>query len=234
MKTYGYIRVSSAKQITSRQKENILRRFPEAEIIEEVYTGKEVEGRIKFRKLIESVNCGDTIVFDEVSRMSRNAEEGFKIYEDLFNRGVNLIFVKQPFINTEVYKKALTGSVNYTNSDVDVIIEGINKYLLLLAKEQIKLAFQKSEEEVKLLSDRTKEALREAKKEKDICGTVKKGNTYETKKAKEAKKIIKAKNYRFNGRLNDTETMKIAEISRPSFYKYVKEIEAEQNKKAII
>ena len=206
MKTYGYIRVSSAKQITSRQKENILRRFPEAEIIEEVYTGKEVEGRIKFRKLIESVNCGDTIVFDEVSRMSRNAEEGFKIYEDLFNRGVNLIFIKQPFINTEVYKKALTGSVNYTNSDVDVIIEGINKYLLLLAKEQIKLAFQKSEEEVKLLSDRTKEA----------------------------KKIIKAKNYRFNGRLNDTETMKIAEISRPSFYKYVKEIEAEQNKKAII
>lgn len=226
MKTYGYVRVSTRYQVELRQVENILRAYPQAEIIREVFTGKELEGRKQFQKLLEEVKEGDTIVFDEVSRMSRNAEDGFKIYEELYNKGVNLVFLKQPQINTETYKKALCGSVSYTNSEIDVIIEGINKYLLLLAKEQIKLAFQKSEEEVKFLSSRTKEALRETRKNKPIGGTVKKGKTYETKKAIEAKKIIKSKSIRFNGSLNDTDTMKLARVSRPSFYKYVKEIEA--------
>lgn len=226
MKVWGYIRVSTQKQSKSRQIENILREYPKAEIIEETYTGKEIEGRKAFKKLLETVNKDDVIVFDEVSRMSRNAEEGFKIYEDLFNKGVNLVFLKEPMINTETYKRALTGSVNYTNSEIDVIIEGINKYLLLLAKEQIKLAFERSEAEINFLSNRTKEGLREARKNKPIGGTVKKGKTYETKKAIQAKRVILMKSARFNGSMNDTDTMKIAEVSRPSFYKYVKELNA--------
>lgn len=231
MKTYGYIRVSTSHQKTDRQISNILRAFPEAEIIEEYFSGRSIEGRLKFQKLLEKVNEGDTIVFDEVSRMSRNAEEGFKTYEELFNKGINLIFLKQPYINTEVYKQALTGSVNYTNSDVDLIIEGINKYLLKLAETQIKIAFQKSNDEVNLLSMRVKEGIKEASKTKEVCGTVNKGKQYNTKKASKAKKIILSKSNRFNGKLNDTEVIAIAEITKPTFYRYVRELqgnEAEQ------
>ena len=41
--------------------------------------------------------------------MSRNADDGFKLYEQLYNKGVNLVFLKEPHINTETYthKKTL-------------------------------------------------------------------------------------------------------------------------------
>lgn len=39
--------------------------------------------------------------------MSRNADEGSALYEQLFQQGVNLIFLKEPHINTDVYKQAI-------------------------------------------------------------------------------------------------------------------------------
>ena len=57
--------------------------------------------------------------------------------EDLFSKGINLVFLKEPHINTETYKSALQGGIPTTGTDIDCILEGINKYLLLLAKEQI-------------------------------------------------------------------------------------------------
>ena len=39
--------------------------------------------------------------------MSRNAEEGFRVYEELFNKGIELIFIKEPHINTSTYKEAI-------------------------------------------------------------------------------------------------------------------------------
>ena len=56
---------------------------------------------------MKKVQRGDTIVFDEVSRMSRNSEDGFQIYEELYKRGIDLIFLKEPHINTSVYRSAL-------------------------------------------------------------------------------------------------------------------------------
>lgn len=88
---------------------------------------------------------GDTIIFDSVSRMSRNAEEGFHMYNELFNKGINLVFLKEPHINTDTYKSALQGGIPATGTNIDCILEGINKYLLSLAKEQIRLAFEQSE-----------------------------------------------------------------------------------------
>ena len=71
--------------------------------------------------------------------MSRNAEEGFQLYEELFNLGIDLVFLKEQHINTDTYKKALENNVQLTGTNVGFILEGINKYLLSLAKEQIKI-----------------------------------------------------------------------------------------------
>ncbi len=79
--------------------------------------------------------------------MSRNSEECFELYEELYNKGINLIFVKEPHINTETYKSDLDSNIKITNTTSDYILEGINKYLLALAKEQIKLAFIQSEKD---------------------------------------------------------------------------------------
>ena len=84
---------------------------------------------------VKRVVQGDTIVFDSVSRMSRNAQEGFEIYKELYGRGVDLVFLKEPHINTETYKTALENNIKLTGINVDFIFEGINKYLFSLAKE---------------------------------------------------------------------------------------------------
>ena len=80
---YGYARVSTRKQNIERQVRNILREYPDAHIIREVYTGTKLQSRKDLQKLINQIRPGDSIVFDQVSRMSRNADEGFELYEKL-------------------------------------------------------------------------------------------------------------------------------------------------------
>lgn len=142
-----------------RQVRNILAVFPDAIIIREIYTGTKFQGRKELEKLLKIVQTGDTIIFDSVSRMSRNADEGFQLYEGLFRKGIHLIFLKEPHINTDTYKKAMGNQLNMTGDAVDLILEGINRYLLELAKSQIRLAFEQAEKEVSDLRQRTKEGI---------------------------------------------------------------------------
>ena len=89
-RTYGYARISSKKQSIDRQIRNIKAEYSEAIIYQEEFTGTKLEGRRKFESLLRIVKAGDTIVFDSVSRMSRNAEEG------------SLICVKSAVLNPAV------------------------------------------------------------------------------------------------------------------------------------
>ncbi|NGT79784.1 recombinase family protein, partial [Clostridium perfringens] len=130
---YGYARVSTKQQSIERQIRNIKQENNEAMIFQEKYTGTKIDGREEFKKLLSVVKQGDTIIFDSVSRMSRNAEEGFELYKELFNKGVELIFIKESYINTSTYKKALETNIKLTGTIVDSILEGVNKYLMQLA-----------------------------------------------------------------------------------------------------
>lgn len=222
-KIYGYCRISTKSQSIERQIRNIKDLYSGAIIVEEAFTGTKIEGRNKFNDLLNKVKPGDTIVFDSVSRMSRNAEEGFKLYEELYNKEIELIFIKEPHINTTTYKQAMTNNVPMTNTTVDFILEGINKYLLALAKEQIKLAFIQSEKEVRDLQQRTKEGIETARLNGKKIG-LEKGAKLTTKKSIQAKEQIKKYSKDFNGSLKDIDVMKLIGISRNSFYKYKKEL----------
>ena len=219
---YGYCRISQKKQSIDRQIRNIKAEFPDAVIIEEAFTGTTTD-RPQWNRLFSKAKEGDTIIFDSVSRMSRNAEEGFKAYEDLYNRGVNLIFLKEPHINTDTYKQTLQGLVSLTNTDVDYILEGVNKYLMALAKKQIEIAFQQAEKEVEDLHQRTKEGLETARLAGKQIGKVK-GDSWETKKSKAAKQIILKHSVDFGGSLADAEVIKLTGLSRNTFYKYKREL----------
>ena len=225
---YGYCRISTAKQNIERQVRNIKSVYPEAIIVKEVFTGTKFQGRKELDKIIKHVNSGDTIVFDSVSRMSRNAEEGFTLYEELYGRNVSLIFLKEPHINTDTYRMALGSQVNLTGDKVDLILEGINKYLMELAREQIRIAFEQAEKEVTDLQQRTKEGIQTAKLNGKQIGHPE-GTHYETKKAAKAKMIIGVHNKSFGGTLDDQETMKLAGISKKTFYKYKREIKNKQD-----
>ena len=222
-KIYGYCRISTKQQSIERQIRNIKEKYPEAIIIQETYSGVNLDGRVKFKTLFNKIKHGDTIVFDSVSRMSRNAEEGFELYQDLYNKGVNLVFLKESYINTETYQKALNSNIELTGTKVDIILISVNKYLLELAKEQIKIAFEQAEKEVKDLSQRTKEGLETARLKGKQIGQ-KQGKKLNVKKKEPAKEKIKKYSKDFNGSLDDKDVMKLAGLSRNTYYKYKKEL----------
>lgn len=225
-KVYGYCRVSTQSQQIQRQVTNILRAYPAAIIKQEKATGTKLDVRKVFNDLLKIVKPGDTIIFDSVSRMSRNAEEGFKLYQELYNEGVELIFLKENYINTSTYKKALNNNIAMTGTNVDTILKGVNEYLMLLAKEQIQIAFDQAEKEVKDLQQRTREGIAVARANGKQIGRAE-GTTIETDKAKVAKKLILKHSNKFNGTLNNKECMALVGVAKATFYKYVEELEGE-------
>lgn len=223
---YGYCRVSTPKQKIDRQVENILREYPDAILIKEAYSGRQID-RPEWNKLRKRVHKGDTIIFDEVSRMSRNADDGIIVYQDLFEADIELRFLKEPHINTETYRNALNNTVAMTGTEVDFILEGINKYLMALAREQIRLAFTQAEKEVAFLRRRTVEGLRQAKANGVQLGNPV-GSTYSTKKSRAAKEIIAKHAKAFGGSLDDPDVIKLCGCSRNSYYKYKRELVLER------
>lgn len=220
---YGYARVSTMKQSIERQIDNIKSEYPEAVIITESYTGTKMD-RPSWSKLYKQLHEGDTVVFDEVSRMSRNAEEGFETYKTLYEMGVNLIFLKESTLNTDNFRK--TAQISMTGSDVDVVLDGINKYLMILAENQIKTAFQTAQHEVDFLHKRTSEGVRKAQANGKQVGILK-GQKLTTKKSVSAKETIRKHSKDFEGTLSDADVMKLTGLARNTFYKYKKEMKTE-------
>lgn len=221
-KIYGYCRVSTPKQNIERQIRNIKAKYSSAVIIQDEYTGTRMN-RPNWSKLYPRLAPGDSVVFDSVSRMSRNADEGFAIYEELYTKGVSLVFLKEPHINTDTYRKALSSGIPLTGTNVDYILQGINQYLLALAKEQILLAFEQSEKEVADLHQRTKEGIETARLNGKQIGQIP-GSKLHTKKSKAAKEIILKYSKDFNGTLDDKACIKLIGCARGSYYKYKKEL----------
>ena len=230
MKVYGYCRISTGKQNIERQVRNIGKVFPDADIRKEAFTGTKVEGRKEFNKLMKAARPGDTIVFDSVSRMSRNAEEGFALYKDCYNKGIELVFLKEPQINTSTYKQEVAkefGKVETGDSDTDTFVnemlEAVTRYIMRLAERQIKIAFEQSEKEVTDLHKRTKEGIETARLAGKQIGQ-QKGRKLNVKKAGTAKEIIRTHCKTFGGTLTDAQVMELAKVSKPTLYKYKKEI----------
>lgn len=222
---YGYCRISTRKQSIDRQVRNIKAVYPDAVIILEEYTGTSTN-RPEWSKLYRKLKENDTVIFDSVSRMSRNADEGISLYMEMYDKGISLVFLKEPHINTETYRSALTNSVQLTGEDVDDILIGVNSYLKKLASKQIRLAFEQAEKEVADLHQRTKEGIETARLNGKQIGMVK-GTTYETKKSKAVKPLIKKHSRDFGGTLTDKECIRLIGIANNSFYKYKKELREE-------
>jgi DNA invertase Pin-like site-specific DNA recombinase len=231
---YGYARISTPQQSIQRQIRNILEQYPDARIFEEVFTGTKFQGRKELDKLLKLVKADDTIVFDSVSRMSRSADEGAALYEELFQKGVQLVFLKESYVNTDTYKKTLESQIQVkldtgntaTDNLMNTIIEALNRYTMELAKEQVKLAFAQAQKEVDDLHQRTKEGIQTARLEGKQIGGVK-GAKLNVKKASPTKELIRKHNKDFGGCLNDVDTMKLVGVARNTYYKYKKEVKEE-------
>lgn len=244
-KIYGYCRISTPKQNIERQIRNILKEYPNAIIIQETFTGSRFQGRKELEKLIRNIQAGDTIIFDSVSRMSRNSDDGFALYEQLYVQGVNLVFLKEPHINTDTYSKILQDkkiSLNLNSGDeatdklMKSIIDALNDYIMTLAKKQIQLAFQQSQKEVDDLHQRTKEGIETARRNGKQIGQ-RFGRKLVIKKKSPVQQLILKYSKHFNGSNSDREVIAIINsspnpedrtqklhVSLNTYYKYKAEL----------
>lgn len=223
-KIYGYCRISTKNQSIERQERNIKEAYPDAIILKEAYTGTKTEGRREFEKLIKAAKTGDTIVFDSVSRMSRNAEEGIEQYERWYEAGVNLVFLKESYMNTEVYRQTMGQSdIPMQGDKIDIILKAVNEYLKLVRKQQFFIAFEQAQKEVTDLQQRTKEGIQTARLNGKQIGQVA-GSKLLIEKERPAKERIMELSKDFNGTLKDADVMKVVELARNTYYKYKKDM----------
>lgn len=228
---YGYARVSTMQQDIDRQVTAIKEKYPDAIVMKDAFTGKTMN-RPEWDALCGELKKGDVIVFDEVSRMSRDAEEGYQTYMDLYHKGIDLIFLKDAHINTESYRKATEYSINKIESGkrsvdklINVIIDALNDFMSDKVQEDIRLAFEKAEEELQRRSDRQKGGIEERKKNnkklKVLYGDEavnhpeyrqigrQEGDKLNIKKQEPIKALIRKYSKDFDGTLKDADVMAI-------------------------
>ena len=157
---------------------------------------------------------------------------------ELFEKGVNLVFLKEPYINTNEYKKALSKQLDIrlelgdraTEQLMQGVFKALNRYFVYLATRQVELAFEQAEKEVMDLRQRTREGLLSAKLNRGVILGRKKGTKIETKKAKKSKKFIRTHFEVFGGSLGATEGARSLNIARSTLYRDVNQMLDEDSK----
>ena len=239
MAVYAYLRVSTPKQKFGRQINNIRKGYPmnipDENIIREVFTGT-MQQRPAWIDLRKKLKTGDTIVFDEVSRMSRNAEEGLQDYMELYEQGINLIFIKDAHVNTDRYRESVeaanTQNINRVNAAtgdkmidelLSFMLQWVNDYMRAQVSRDIEQAFQRAEDEIAHLSERTKAGM-EAHKAAESIRNARKGKRFETVRSLTAKIAILDKAGAFAGSNTDRDTARIAGVSDRTYFRYKDEL----------
>jgi len=119
MKVIGYIRVSSDKQDLQKQ-EHLLLKYAQGHSIQisdfikvEISSGKNPKER-RIDELLTRLESGDVLLVAELSRLGRNMFEVINIINQLNEKGVKLIFVRQPELSTAgPYGKLLLAIYSY-------------------------------------------------------------------------------------------------------------------------
>lgn len=120
-RVFAYLRISTkeekGKQRFTRQEQAIDRWSRENHVIiseRRIYkddaSGKSFD-RKAWKELESDVQAGDTIVFKDICRFTREYENGFRKYMELMERGIRLIFLDNPVLSTD-YIRAMINIAN--------------------------------------------------------------------------------------------------------------------------
>lgn len=159
-KTFAYMRISTkeerGKQKFTRQEQAIERwckenntEIPERRIYRDDASGKSFE-RPSWKELIQDIQTGDTIVFKDICRFTREYENGFKEYMKLLDKGINLVFLDNPTISTEYIKSMMGVAERQQNRIAKKSLKDTIELLILVELDR---AEQKREITVKRIKD---------------------------------------------------------------------------------
>lgn len=101
MKTYFYIRVSSKEQNTIRQEVKAKEHnIPVENVYIEKASGKNVTDRPVLNNLMSILKSGDKLIVDSISRFARNTKDLLDLVEQLNNKGVIFVSLKEAIDTT--------------------------------------------------------------------------------------------------------------------------------------
>lgn len=136
---FGYERISTKEerglQHFSRQ-DAALKKYAEKHRINfvRIYgddsSGKDFD-RDEWIQLEKALHEGDTIVFKDLSRFTRQAEEGYQKYLDLIGKGITLVFIDNPTVCSD-YVTRLIDTADRQNIVTRTAMEGIVKLMLIV------------------------------------------------------------------------------------------------------
>lgn len=141
---YNYQRIST-KESTDKQsfnrQEKSLQAYAESNNIEYLLTFKDdCSGssfdRPQWNKLEKLLQKGDTVIFKEISRFTRQANEGYTKFMELMNKGINLIFIDNMTVSTDYIKK-LCNVASEQDLVAKTALEGIIKLLLIVELDRV-------------------------------------------------------------------------------------------------
>ncbi len=135
---YSYKRIStdSERQNFNRQIKSLERYATEHKIeylieFTEEKSAKNFTDRPQFKKLDKLLQSGDTVVFKDLSRFTREAENGYKKYMEWLDRGISIVFIDNPTVSSDYIRQMLK-----TAASQDIVtktaMEGVIKLLLIV------------------------------------------------------------------------------------------------------
>lgn len=202
--TFGYVRVSTKEQNEARQLDDMQALGIKGRYLYiDKASGKDTN-RPQYQALKANVRAGDTVVFESITRLSRNMTDVKKEYEWFVENGVLLRFINEPMLDTKTDKQ---GVIERAMTDI---------ILTLLA------AFaEKEREEIKR---RQREGIESAKKRGKHLGRPKR--SFATMSSDERQTFIFEYNAWKTGKQTAVQTFERLEIPKATFYKIVKEYES--------
>jgi len=166
--TLGYIRVSTDKQDNSKQKHLILETAQEQgysidEFIEVEESSRKTEKQRKITLLKEKLNAGDTLVVAELSRLGRNMLDVMNLIQELNDKNIKLVFIRQPELSTfnTAHSKLLLAIYSYFAESEREFISMRTKQGLAAAKASGKKLGRRPGQSVKSKFDKFHEQIKE-------------------------------------------------------------------------
>ena len=170
-------------------------------------------------KALENIlQVGDTIIFKEISRFTRQAEEGYIKYMELLNKGINLVFLDNPTVSSD-YIKQLTNIANSQQLVTKTALEGTIKLLLIVELDRV-------QQEREIIVKRIKQGIEASNKKSG-------------RKAGQLDKMsdeLKAdmKEFLNDRSIKQVDLMKKHNISRNTLKKYIDIVKNEQQETTVI
>ncbi len=135
---YGYMRISTdterqnygrqIKALSKYEKDNNIKFH---RIFKEEKSGKSFETRDELSFLESILQPGDTVVFKDLFRFTREAENGYEKYMEWFYRDINMVFLDNPTVNTDYIRQMMK-----TAAEQDLVtrtaMESIIKLLIIV------------------------------------------------------------------------------------------------------